>query len=815
MKHLWIKGVTEVDHVGTSHVRVFGRGEDGAKRSFLHPFEPYFYVNDKVKQRVEIVGSSYGGKTIHGERLTKIIVRTPSDVPLVRKDYKIHYEADIPFNHRFQIDHGIKSCFDETTDGVIPCANPGIKPKCVCEDIETLDSVDVDTAPQPVVSTCIKDEDTDRYAVFITTDKEVCERDIKEKINTHIGKELDFKVFKSKTEDELFIQRRKFLDVMIQPDVIFGWNYTNFDKQYMEARSKKVKFREYMPLDLMDGYKRINELTLVSDKLDDVAKAEFGIAKLPRRSIKDMLENDVDTLIAYNIIDVYLTSEINKKRGVIDHYQRLAETAGTDLDGVRYNRDVVDNTMLHFCHGKNVLPSMNVMDAKPMDKGASVQDPANGIFENAVVLDFTKAYPTTIIKCNLSPETKLPPDFDRSIPHHEMPSGRCYRSSPIGIVPACMKELIDQRNYYQRLEKGELQSGNHEQEKVYHEIQTSYKFIINSFFGVLSEIDKKKKKARFRMADGEIGDDITKSIREAIRWIKKYLADLDMLSVYVETDETDIFNKFTKYVDNKSLKVIYGDTDSCILTFPKLENKELMIVLINYLTTLLNRSLVDFASETFKVETGGYKLDFEKMFDSFFQGGKKKKYAALMGWKDGVWVDDRSFNERFYVRGLEIRRSDWPELTKTKMKELFKILLETRDKSEVSFFIQDLKSRFFQGEYNKIFKKPLKLNKLEYQNNAQQLRTAMHSNEYLGKNFKQGDRLFICFMKSVNKGPRVHDIAIEIDDDPEDFGVVDMETMWEKFVEKPFRRVTDPIWGKNSWSELTSGLQEQDLGDWL
>jgi len=60
-------------------------------------FRPYFYIPYEMGEFT----------SIFGEKLRKVYVKDPSEVPNERSKYSKHYEADIPYTRRFMIDLGM------------------------------------------------------------------------------------------------------------------------------------------------------------------------------------------------------------------------------------------------------------------------------------------------------------------------------------------------------------------------------------------------------------------------------------------------------------------------------------------------------------------------------------------------------------------------------------------------------------------------------------------------------------------------------------------------------------------------------------
>lgn len=851
-RYLIVKNETLVKAENKCYSVYYCRGDDGKKYKFEIPYEPYFFASEPIHSEEVVQVIPNAKQDIFDKPVTKIVVRTPSDVTKARKLAKFHYEADIPYPMRFRYDKGIKGCFELMDKNrpitAHPCDNPGIKPKTMCIDIETLDDIDAEEAASPIVSICCKDDSKGKYIVFVVTNKTINKEAVQEIIDDHLqpykdyeGVEFVVKTFSN--EPSMFMKFKQFLDQVVQPDVLYGWNYTGYDQVYMENRiGRAIDWEPYLPFDLMAGYKKLTEGRLISDKLEDVARKELKIGKLPRAMISDLLENDIDRLVAYNLIDVYLTSEINTKREIIKWHQGIAELSGVDLDSVRFNSSIVDSCLIHFVAGRRALPSKGQLTSASIDEGGRVAEASYGIKRMVAVVDLTRAYPTTIQTNNLSPEMKVgyackvcryaqncdefPPEgcerWETEQDVLKMPSGRCYKKSPTGLIPAVFIDLIDKRKHYQALMKEAIKSGNKTDEDKYYNMQNSLKYVTNSLYGVLGAIDNEGK-GKFRLADGEIGSDVTMAVRMLNQWIEEHIRDIKKLDEYLEPGEEELM----ALLDPEQVKPIYGDTDSVMFEVPYelAQDKETILACLNLLTELLNRSFVKFVKELSGADECLYEVEFEKFYETFFQGKRasgegaaKKRYAGMFLWKKGVWLDERDFEQRFDVKGYEIRRSDASKFAREKLKELFKIVLGGADMQTVSHSIQDWKSKFYSGDFDVDIKIPKGIRKAEYKKNMPiQMRAAGFSNEYLGKEFKAPTKVFYCYMDRIeyDNAPNYDVIGLDIDDNPSDYGVIDYDTMYEKQFKRIFARITDALFGDDSWSELETGMFQGDLEEWF
>ncbi len=104
---------------GKSYVLFFGRLENGESFLSMNYYEPYFYIKTKDVKKIskgdfKIENSKM--KNFKGEKLSRVIVEIPKEVPNLRKEFENKevecYEADIRFAQRYMMDKGIMMGLD-------------------------------------------------------------------------------------------------------------------------------------------------------------------------------------------------------------------------------------------------------------------------------------------------------------------------------------------------------------------------------------------------------------------------------------------------------------------------------------------------------------------------------------------------------------------------------------------------------------------------------------------------------------------------------------------------------------------------------
>lgn len=769
-------------------VHVFGRDVD---RNSIHlqvtGFRPYFYVPAELA--VEVPPSPRaeveGGKTyrsIRGENLVKIFTQRPTDVREERERYRVHYEADIPFTTRFAIDCGIRGGISSPA----PCADyrqispsdTDVPPRVCMVDIECDDEHGF---PQPardaVICITVWDSYTGRYTTFACAPP---------------GKVLDGPVPMRETPREsgcfdparhdvtLYPDEKSMIQAFVayvrgaDPDILSGWNFSEFDLPYisrrMEALSlpfsglsriegeiERLAVRGRAIFDLLLAYRKMHATQKESYRLDAVAEAELGDTKVKYKgTLSGTWRNDLPSLVEYNYKDVYLCVAINEKNRIIEFYREIARYVGCPLEKTLNSSNIIDILVLRKAHGRFVLPSKGYAPAEEFE-GATVFDPTRGIRENVVVLDLKSLYPMAMMTINASPETKDPRGELRA------PNGVRFRKEPDGLTRSIIRDLLAERDEKKAM-RNRFPFGSPEY-ILYDMQQNVIKVIMNSYYGVSGY-------ARFRLYDRDIGAAVTSVGRAIIEHTRRVIEGL-------------------------GYRVIYGDTDSCMVELPGLALEETIAESMR-IESIVNESYADFARRELNADVHYFSIKFEKVYRRFFQAGRKKRYAGHLVWKEGMPVDGID------IVGFEIRRSDYPQITKVVQARVIELILKGEGYESVRKYLGEVIRDFRAGKFTlDEIGIPGGIGKElgDYQNDDAHVRGAKYANEYLGMDFARGSKPKRVYIKNVTgKYPKTDVLCFEYGDQvPPEFQV-DWEVMMEKTIKQPISRIIEALgW---SWSDI-------------
>ena len=488
--------VTQVDYTvegsGSDErpvLHIFGRtAADEAEHVRVHEFQPYFYaptetVTDDKLEADGIVDWEDGYESIRGEALTKIFGRTPRDVGEVRDRFD-HYEADIQFPNRLLIDKGIRSGVRvperRSEDGAIDIPHDEIEAVEMAAELRVLMfDIEVDDrsgfpedGEEEILCLTSHDSYTDAYVAWLyeppngdgSAPSALRNHDLLDDAAS-----LDLRTFA--TEEAMLADFLDYVDET-DPDVLSGWNFSDFDAPYLLDRLEVLAGNHHdhpldpnrlsrvnevwrsdwqgpdikgrVVFDLLYAYQRTQFSELDSYRLDAVGEQELGIGKERYAGdIGDLWESDPERLLEYNVRDVELCVEIDRKQEVIPFWEEVASFVGCALEDATTPGDAVDMYVLHKAYGKFALPSKGQQESEDFEGGA-VFDPVTGVREMVTTLDLKSLYPMAMVTINASPETKVDPaEYEGET--YVAPNGQQFRKEPDGIMREMIDELLAER----------------------------------------------------------------------------------------------------------------------------------------------------------------------------------------------------------------------------------------------------------------------------------------------------------------------------------------------------------------------------------
>lgn len=663
------------------YIRIYGRLENGESFTASTAFKPYFFARkrDIEKAGIKNLDSVETKLTdFDGRRVIRVNTKVPSDVPEARKALEEAevktYEADIRFVQRYYIDMDIMGTIE--IDG----------------EYEKGEFVDRVYSNSEILSTAPYDVKLKTIAIDIETDKDVKQvysisiygSGVSEVHIVTPGK-VDAIAYGSELELlQGFIKRVREID----PDIITGWNLIDFDLNVLTKRMQHYNipfaigrnergvrmriiqdfFRESsanIPGRIaFDGISLMKQAFIGFDdyKLNTVAAEVLGEEKVELEPdfwdrFVDIVKDEPQRVVEYNLKDSKLVIEILKKKKLIDLFIKKSLITGMQLDRVKGSVASLDSLYIRAAHNIGyVCPNSSFADREERMKGAYVMKPKPGIYDYVAVLDFKSLYPSIIRTYNIDPiaHTK-----DGEI---VAPNGARFRNDE-GILPQIISSLWKERDQAKK-ENDDVKS-------------YAIKIIMNSFYGVLANPS-----CRFYSLD--MGNAITSFARETIKETANLLEEKGYTVLYGDTDSVFVDLKVNNYDDAKKS----GDS------------------LAEYINNYFKMRVQQKYNRKSLLE-----LEFEKVFKVLMlpmmrgsSGGAKKRYAGLLI-KDG--------KEEMSVTGMEIVRRDWTEMAKEVQKEMLDRVFHKKEVAEyIKKVVEDIKDG--KNDEKLIYRKSIRKDLSEY-----------------------------------------------------------------------------------------------------
>jgi len=615
----------------THNIELYGRTDDDHSITILHSgFHPYLILVDPSKEVLSMIQSD--PEYLREEELSLLVgnsqkrcvrvwVQHSWQVPRLRElleKYIPILSSDIPFHQRFLYDFDLPACFivegdvidDEqyTTDLVVkgrsysPCEPFNPKLSVLSFDIEC----SIKTG-QLLCITCY--------------------------VNRH-GVNWQQSFFGP--EDAIIRAFEEYV-LAADPDVITGWNIDGYDfpqlnkiiirlgiedmllgRNMSKMRAHGSRFWRATGRVIVDCWWSVKTLMHPKrESLNFCAKEYLGEEKLliPNKDIDGMWAKDQNYVIAYCQKDSTLAWKILEYIQLLDKSMDLATVSKLPLDDIvnGSTSTMIDSILIRAADraGIGVPRSQHIHKDRKIE-GAYVHPTVPGLYSWVCVLDFKSMYPSMIISNNICFTTLS----DQGTIINKR-TGAKFLSPSIrkGLVPQILEKLLIDREYFKNKMKATTDERLHD---YYDGLQYAVKILMNSFYGVFAS-------SFYRFTNPIIGESITTFAKENI---------------------TNIIEKLT----STGIKVIYSDTDSVFVESPDAGREEC----IQY---------GNYVSKTYSRE--GVVFEFDKVFESFFTHGKKKRYAGMVVWP----------KEELLIRGYETRRTDSFDYQSESLEQVFKKVL--------------------------------------------------------------------------------------------------------------------------------------------
>ena len=677
-------------------------------------------------------------QSIYGDRLTKVYKFKKDDADL--------FESDVAETTRVLVDTYSDS--DELSKGHV----------ILTYDIEVeMESglPDTQKAENGITSIALHDSATNEYYVLVL--------------------DKTGKMEEKKTKKALVLPFRderdllaKYLELyeMINPSIVTGWNIDYFDTPYLYNRIKRLlgerqanrlspigecfwspyRQRFFMAgvsyLDYISLYKNYNYGELPNYRLDTIGTIELGKGKIEYQGNLDQLfRDDIEKFIEYNLVDVEIVVELDKKLQFIDLCRGICHAGHVPYEDFVYSSKYLEGALLTYLRRRNLVapnkPSdrrerMEALKERGDDKfiGAYVKDPIVGKYDWVYDLDLTSLYPSIIMTLNISPESKVGKinnwdanKFikgevdtytigDDTITKENLrkylddskfsvsSNGVLYRTDSVGCIPGILDLWFQQRVEYKNEMKKYGKAGNKAKYAFFHKRQLVQKILLNSLYGVLGL-------PAFRFYDIDNAEAVTTTGQTVI----KSTADMGNIKYNKELGEKDLDSNI--YIDTDS--VFFSAVPLMDKRYPnwKEQDQDTIAGYVNVIAEEMQDYLNDFynilSKKIFNVDKDKHRLEIKKEYVA--KAGlwiAKKRYAQWIISDNGVPVD------KLDVKGLDVKRSSFPKAFQEIMSDVLISILRGQTEEEITEKVLNFKKSMTELDIKNIAKNSAVKNLTKY-----------------------------------------------------------------------------------------------------
>jgi len=683
---------------------------DDKKGYQVIPYKPYAYVKHSNGTHV----------SLYGDRLKKVFDYDKEDPHL--------FESDVPPTTRFLVDQYTNS--DDSSEGH----------RMIFIDIEvevTDGFPDAQRASNTITAITMWDKLSDTYYTYVT--------DPKKQIKNYTENNVVVELFT--TEYEMLNKfYQKYME--IKPTIISGWNTDFFDIPYLYNRAvrvlgksvagllspiSEVKWNEYKGryviagvscLDYLSLYKKFSFIQQSSYRLDYIGEVEVGMKKIEYEgTLNDLYENELQKFIDYNIRDVKILVDLDKKLNYIEIARGVAHLGHIPYEDVYMSSRYLEGAILVYLKKMSIVAPNRPPRPKKLDDdkfaGAYVQRPQKGKHDWVYDLDITSMYPSVIRSLNISPETKVGKvegwDAEKFIDKNNKKTytitdkggkemgkfteselqtyfnqaevsvasnGVMYRTDKQGLIPALLTKWFNERVEMRKLVKKFNEQGDTEKEEYFDRRQYLQKIILNSLYGVLGL-------PVFRFYDLDNAEATTLTGQSLIKFSKK------------------ITNHFynNELGDTKDY-VIYIDTDSIFASAVPLVKKRFPTEKLS--DTMMTQRIMEICSEVQDYLNKSYDY-FAKKFLNITEHVFDIKQEVVA--KTGLFITKKRYGlkiindagrkvNKIHVKGLDTVRSNFAVAMKKLLSSVLEDILSDVPKEQIDERISKFKRNMHMLHYD-------------------------------------------------------------------------------------------------------------------
>jgi DNA polymerase delta subunit 1 len=494
---------------------------------------------------------------------------------------------------------------------------------------------------------------------------------------------VNTQIFEFDREEQMLNKWKDFL-LEVDPDIIIGYNISNFDFPYLLDRAKHLKVSGFehwtrlpsvksqskdtnfsskqmgnrdtketntngrLQLDLLQVVQRDHQLR--SYTLNSVCAQFLGEQKedVHHTMITELFNGTPESrrrLAVYCLKDAYLPQRLMDKLSCLENYTEMARVTGVPFKFLLARGQQVKFVSQLFrkaLEQKLVIPNLTPGGSEEQYEGATVIEPTRGYYDVPIAtLDFASHYPSIIQAHNLCYTTLLNKSAVEKLglvkdeDYIVTPNGDmfCTTKQRKGLLAQILEELLSARKQAKR----ELAVETDPFKKaVLNGRQLALKISANSVYGLTGATIGKLPCLPIASSTTSYGRQMIEKTKEEVE--AKYT----------------IANGYSH-----DAQVIYGDTDSVMVKFGVKDLAEAM---------KLGQEAAEFVSSKF---IKPIKLEFEKVYFPYLLINKKR-YAGL------YWTNPEKY-DKMDTKGIETVRRDNCRLVQNVIETVLRMILIDQD----------------------------------------------------------------------------------------------------------------------------------------
>ncbi|PNS19261.1 DNA polymerase delta catalytic subunit [Sphaceloma murrayae] len=621
---------------------------------------------------------------------------------------------------------------------------------------------------------------------------------------------VNTQIFEHDREEKMLMAWRDFVEE-VDPDVIIGYNISNFDFPYLLDRAKHLKVGKFpflsrlknvqshakdtnfsskqmgnrdtkstntngrLQLDLLQLIQR--DYQLRSYTLNSVCAHFLGEQKedVHHTIITELFNGTPESrrrLAVYCLKDAYLPQRLMDKLMCLVNYTEMARVTGVPFNYLLSRGQQVKFISQLFrkaLEQQLVIPNLRTDSSEDQYEGATVIEPTRGYYDVPVAtLDFASLYPsimqahnlcyTTLLNKNAVEKLNMKKDEDYIV----TPNGDMFATAKVrkGLLSQILEELLSSRKAAKKAMGSETDPFK---KAVLNGRQLALKISANSVYGLTGATVGKLPCLAIASSTTSYGRQMIEKTKEEVE--KKYT----------------IANGYTH-----DAQVIYGDTDSVMIKFGPNDLPKVMA---------LGEEAAGYVSAKF---IKPIKLEFEKVYYPYLLINKKR-YAGL------YWTNPNKF-DKMDSKGIETVRRDNCRLVQTVIETSLRMLLIDQDVQGAQDYVKETISSLLQNRVdmsNLVITKALTKNDYAAKQAHVELAEKMKKRD-AGSAPALGDRVAYVIVKGAG-GSKNYEKA----EDPifvlENNIPIDTKYYLDNQLAKPLGRIFEPILGEKKAAQLLTG----------